>query len=235
MGTVYGYCRISTPKQKIERQVENIIAAYPSALHHIYREIYTGKKVYIRKEFNKLINLVADGDTIVFDSVSRMSRNAEEGKQIYFDLFNRGVNLVFLKEPYVNTSVYKASISQLVEKTGNKYADCYIETANKILILSAKQQIEIAFDQAQKEVTDLQQRTKEGIRVAKEHGKRIGTPKGATLNVKKKEPTKAKIKKYCRDFDGSLTDTETIKLIGIARNTYYKYKKEIILEITEEQ
>lgn len=37
---VYGYCRISTPQQNIERQVRNIAAAYPAA--HIVREVYTG-------------------------------------------------------------------------------------------------------------------------------------------------------------------------------------------------
>ena len=38
--SVYGYCRISTPQQNIERQVRNIAAAYPAA--HIVREVYTG-------------------------------------------------------------------------------------------------------------------------------------------------------------------------------------------------
>ena len=37
---IYGYCRISTPRQNIERQVRNIAAAYPTA--HIVREVYTG-------------------------------------------------------------------------------------------------------------------------------------------------------------------------------------------------
>lgn len=233
MATTYGYCRISTRKQNIERQVENIIAAYPETANHIYKEAFTGTKIQGRKELDKLLSRVTKGDTIVFDSVSRFSRNAQEGIDLYIELFDKGINLVFLKESYINTDVYRSSISQSIERTGNEIADCYIEATNKVIRILARQQVERAFDQAQKEVTDLQQRTKEGIRVAKEHGKRIGTPKGATLNVKKKEPTKAKIKKYCRDFDGSLTDAETIKQIGIARNTYYKYKREIIDEMTE--
>lgn len=36
--SVYGYCRISTPQQNIERQVRNIAAAYPAA--HIVREAH---------------------------------------------------------------------------------------------------------------------------------------------------------------------------------------------------
>ena len=235
MGTIYGYCRISTPSQKIERQVKNIIAAYPSALNHMYKEVYTGRDFYGRKEFNKLLNRVKSGDTIVFDSVSRMSRDSKEGVETYFDLFDKGVELVFLKEPYINTSVYRTSISQSIDKTGNEIMDCYIDAINKALRLSARQQIQIVFDQAEKEVSDLRERTKEGLRIAKESGKRIGTQKGDRLHVKKKEPAKKLIRKYCRNFDGSLNDTETIQMVGVARNTYYKYKKEIFEELATEQ
>lgn len=49
-------------------------------------EIFTGTKIN-RVEWNKLYNTVKKGDTIVFDSVSRMSRNAEEGITTYLDLF----------------------------------------------------------------------------------------------------------------------------------------------------
>ena len=39
-----------------------------------------------------------------------------------------------------------------------------------------------------------------------------------------------KIKKYSRDFDGMLKDQEVIKLVGLARNTFYKYKAELKAE-----
>ena len=72
----YGYTRISTTKQNIERQVRNIQREYENAI--IIKEAYTGTKMD-RKEWNKLYNNVKADDVIVFDSVSRMSRNAEEG------------------------------------------------------------------------------------------------------------------------------------------------------------
>ncbi|MDD7492166.1 MAG: recombinase family protein, partial [Clostridiales bacterium] len=93
----YGYCRISTKKQNIERQERNIKATYPEAL--IRKEVYTGTKSD-RKEWNKLLKALKPADTVVFDSVSRMSRNAEEGFETYERLYNAGVNLVFLKEPH---------------------------------------------------------------------------------------------------------------------------------------
>lgn len=50
---IYGYCRISTPRQNIERQVRNIAAAYPTA--HIVREVYTGTACQGRRELDKLV------------------------------------------------------------------------------------------------------------------------------------------------------------------------------------
>ena len=49
----------------------------------------------------------------------------------------------------------------------------------------ARKQIVIAFDQAQKEVDDLRERTKEGLREAKKRGSRVGNSKGDTLITKK--------------------------------------------------
>ena len=51
---IYGYCRISTPRQNIERQVRNIAAAYPTA--HIVREVYTGMACQGRRELDKLLH-----------------------------------------------------------------------------------------------------------------------------------------------------------------------------------
>lgn len=229
MNKIFGYCRISRKTQNIERQIRNILATYPNA--DIRQEAYTGTKVVGRKEFNKLLGEVKQGDTIVFDSVSRMSRNAQEGIEIYFRLYEMGVNLVFLKEGYINTGVYKNAVNQGIDATGNEIADIYIEATNKVIRLLATQQIEKAFEQAEKEVTDLHERTKEGIETARRAGKQIGQKSGAKLNVKKKEPKKAEIRKYCKDFDGNLADKDTMKLVGLARNTYYKYKKEIFEEL----
>ena len=229
---IYGYCRISRKTQNIERQIRNILKLYPDA--KLYEEAYTGTKTYERKEYQKLLNKVVTGDTIVFDSVSRMSRNADDGVKLYFELFDKGIELVFIKESYINTSVYREAISQSIPETGNEIADLYIEATNKVIRLLAKKQIEKAFEQAQKEVDDLHERTREGIETARNKGKQIGQKKGAVLNVKKKEPIKADIKKKAKDFGGTYTDRDLIKVLGIARNTYYKYKKELLEEATAE-
>lgn len=223
----YGYCRISTPKQNIDRQERNIKAEYPNA--HISKEAYTGTKREGRKELEKILKVVQPGDTIVFDSVSRMSRNATEGIALYEELYNKGVELVFLKEPHINTSTYKKALENNVAMTGTN-VDFILKGINQYLMALAKEQITIAFEQAQKEVDDLHQRTAEGIQTARLNGKQIGQKPGAKLNVKKKAPAMERIKALSKDFDGDLKDADVMQLVGLARNTYYRYKGELRAE-----
>jgi len=223
--STYGYCRISTSKQNIERQVRNIKTAFPEAV--IIKETYTGTKFQGRAELDKLLRVIRKKDTIVFDSVSRMSRCAEEGVKLYMELQEKGVELVFLKEPHINTATYRTASENSIGMTGNDIADIYIEATNRVLRLLAERQIVLAFEQAEKEVSDLHQRTREGIQTAKLNGKQIGQRKGNILTTKKSIASKEMILKYSKSFGGSLSDKDTIKLIGISRNSYYKYKKEL--------
>ena len=224
MQRIYGYCRISTKQQNIERQERNILAAYPSAI--IIKETYTGTKLN-RKGLDKLLREIQSGDIIVFDSVSRMSRNAAEGIELYMQLKDKGVELVFIKEPHINTATYTQALNSSIGLVGNEIADLYIETTNKVLRLLATKQIELAFGQAQKEVDDLHQRTREGIETARRRGKQIGQVKGKTLIVKKKAPAKAFIAKHSRKFGGELTDTQCAAAARISNKTFYKYVKEL--------
>lgn len=219
---VYGYARISTTKQNIDRQIRNILAANPNA--KIIEERYTGTTTD-RPEWNKLASRVKAGDTIIFDSVSRMSRNADEGYEIYQKLYKQEVSLIFLKEPHINTATYKAALeASKMQKTGSA-VDLILDGVERYLMELAKEQIKLAFEQAQKEVDDLRQRTKEGIETARKAGKQIGMEAGRKLETKKGETVKQTILKHAKDFGGTLSDKECIKLAGCTPNTYYKYKQ----------
>jgi len=220
---VYGYARISTAKQNIDRQIRNIKREYPKAV--IIQEAYTGTKLE-RKEWGRLFRAVKAGDTIVFDSVSRMSRNAKEGFHVYKELYNRGVNLVFLNERHIDTETYRNALAGSVPMTGTA-VDCILDGINKYLLILAAEQIRLAFLQSEKEVEDLHQRTREGIQTARLNGKQIGQRHGVKLTTKKSIVAKEVILKYSKDFNGVLSDKEVIKLCGLARNTYYKYKREL--------
>lgn len=219
----YGYCRISRPKQSIERQIRNIKAQYPDAV--IVQEVFTRTRMD-RREWQKLMKRVKAGDTIIFDSVSRMSGNAEEGFAAYEELFNRGVNLVFLKEPHINTDTYKKALENNVQLTGSN-VDYILEGVNRYLMELAKEQIRLAFEQSEKEVEDLHQRTREGIETARLNGKQIGRKKDAKITTKKSIVAKEVIRKHSRDFNGTLDDADVMQLAGLSRNTYYKYKREM--------
>ena len=221
---IYGYCRVSTRTQNIERQERNIKALYPDAA--IVKEAFTGTKTYERKAFMKLIGNLKSGDTLVFDSVSRMSRNADEGVTLYMELFSKGIELVFLKERYIDTQIYDSNLKDRIQLTG-AIEDEIFKGINSYFRALAEKQIRIAFEQAEKEVTDLQQRTREGMATAKLNGKQIGIPTGTKLTTKKSVAAKEIISKHCKTFGGSLSDIECIKLCGITRKTYYNYKKQL--------
>lgn len=220
----YGYCRISTKKQNIDRQVRNILTQYPNAI--IIKEIFTGTKFQGRKSLEKLLKIIKPGDMIIFDSVSRMSRNADEGFLLYEELYRKDISLVFLKEPHINTDTYKKAMLNQISLTGNK-VDLILSGVNKYLMELAKEQIKLAFEQSEKEVNDLRQRTKEGIETAKLNGKIIGHPVGSKYETQKSKNAKKIILKHNISFGGSLNDAETIKQAGISRKSFYKYKKEL--------
>lgn len=222
--TVYGYARVSTKGQKLKRQIDNIKNEYPT-VKRIYTEKFTGTKIN-RTEFNKLLNIVKPNDTIVFDSVSRMSRNAEEGVKLYMELFDKGVNLVFLKEHCIDTDVYKKQLQNKIEMTGTNI-DVVLQALNEYLRLLAADQIKIAFNQSQKEVDDLHKRVAEGIDKARDEGKQIGLKAGTKLITEKSIKAKEIIKTHSKTFGGTLKDTEVIKLCGINRETYYIYKRQL--------
>ena len=248
----YGYVRVSTVKQSIERQIRNIKAEFPDAV--IVTDEYTGTKLD-RPGWMKIYKAAKAGDVIVFDSVSRMSRDADEGFQVYEELFRRGVELIFLKERHIDTATYKKAMDTGVPLTGTN-VDYILEGVNKYLLSLAKEQIRLAFDQAEKEVEDLHQRTREGIETARLNGKQIGQVKGVKLTTKKDRAIKRLIQEHNKDFDGHLSDVETMALINgldeiktadgvtikphvgvtkggnqkcrfINRATFYKYKREL--------
>lgn len=229
--TTHAYTRVSTPHQKLQRQITNILDKYPSAI--VWKEHFTGT-TQDRPVWEKLISTITEGSTIIFDSVSRMSRNAEEGFKDYKSLYERGITLIFLNEPMINTEVFEATKKNLLSvsvETGNEAVDNFfkgnIELINNFLMALAEQQIKTAFEQSEKEVLDLHTRISEGIREAKKNGVKVGLTKGTTLTTKKSLECKKIILKHSKDFGGTLTDLDVIKLCGCSRQSYYKYKAEI--------
>ena len=224
MANIYGYARISTSKQSISRQVQNILDNDNRAC--IVKETFTGT-ISERPQWVKLISTVTKGDTIIFDEVSRMSRNAAEGFETYKRLYAQGIELVFLKEPHINTSVYRNTMQNRLSKVGDDIGDLCIDFINQLIERLQQKQIELAFESAEHEVQFLRRRTSEGIKQAKLNGKQIGRRAGTVIETSKARQSKRIIKKHSADFGGNLNDNECIRLSGLSRNTYYKYKREL--------
>ncbi len=233
---IYGYCRISTAKQSIERQITNISKEYPTAV--IRQEVYTGTKSN-RPEWQKLMRTIKKGDTIIFDSVSRMSRNAEEGFATYMELYNKGINLVFLKESTVNTDTFKSVLGDTKLNTTvstndsdtDKLVNDIMSAVSSYITRLAEKQIQLAFEQSEKEVSDLRQRTSEGLREARANGKRIGNVCGSKFTTTKSIDSKLAILNRAKAFGGIYPDKDLIRLLNIRSNTYYKYKAELKAEL----
>lgn len=239
---VIGYCRISTARQNIDRQERNILARYPDAT--IYKEVYTGTKINGRKVWNTVYNLVKreaeqKDITIVFDSVSRMSRDAEEGFLLYKDLYSAGIHLVFIKEPHINTDTYKEQLNKQIkldtsatDEATSKLMNGIADALNIYMMDLAEKQIKLAFEQSEKEVADLRKRTAEGLLTAKLNGKQVGRVEGRKYESKKAKTAKERIIKISKTFEGNLADAECIEMLQISRNSYYKYKAEIKAEMS---
>ena len=200
---IYGYCRVSTSKQSLKRQEDNIRALFPGAV--IYSDVYTGK-TNDRPQFQKLLKKVLKGDTIIFDEVSRMSRNAREGFQDYLMLLSKGVELKFIKEPQIGG-------------------------VNEALHKLMERQIKAAFEQAEKERLLLSRRTKEGMAKGRPAGRR----KGIEQHQRKEKEAKRVIRKNNIAFGGSLNNKETMRLAGISSPTFYKYVKEMKENMSQRQ
>ena len=240
MEEVIGVARISRKTQNLQRQIKNIKEKYPSA--RIIKITCSGAKVIGYREFEKVIEEVKQKNgkkyKLVFDSASRMSRDSQGGCALYEDLFKHDVDIEFLKEPNINTSIFRNALNNQIQvqvKTGNKATDelisKVIEALNEFTIALAKEQIKKVFDEAQTELENIHIRTSEGIAVAKAEGKRIGISKGTKLVTKKSKQSKEIILKHSKEFNGTLSDVELIKLIGIAPNTYYSYKRQLKEEL----
>ena len=234
---IYGYVRISTSKQNIERQVRNILSAYPMAI--IVREVFTGTTID-RKAFNKLLKQAEEDLAkgyrvmIVFDAVSRMSRNAEEGFLLYKGLYNMGIQLAFLKEPHINTDVLRKALERpSVPLTGTN-VDIILKAVNEYLLALVEEQIRLAFENAELEVARLHQRTREGIETARLNGKVIGRPQGRKEKTKRYLETRDTILKHDKEFGGTLNNKEMMELCHLSHNSYYNFKKLIRLELLKE-
>jgi DNA invertase Pin-like site-specific DNA recombinase len=162
----------------------------------IFIDKASGKK-FDRPQYQLLKQIVREGDTVVFDSITRMGRNMNDTMKEYEWFAENGVQLRFLKEPMINTS--------------NEQDDIMKQAIQRIILT-----LLTAF--AEKEREEIKTRQAEGIAVAKAKGKHLGRPK--TVITKDFEQA------YKRWKDNKITAVEAMKQANMTKATFYRKVKD---------
>lgn len=205
--------------------------SFPDAV--IIKEVNTGKFANCT-EWDKLFQKLGKNDIIVFDSVSKMRSNAAEAFALYKDLVYRNIKIIFLKERHIDTEAYREALNGVIslsvlssDQISQSLSKDILSAIDHFIMNKIEQDIYKAFEQSERTVKEISRRTREGIETARLNGKQIGTVKGAVHETKKSKAFKPLIVQYSKDFEGTLSDKECMKLIGLSNNTYYKYKREL--------
>ncbi|WP_017154566.1 recombinase family protein [Bacillus bingmayongensis] len=194
----FGYVRVSSKDQNEERQIQNM-----KDLEIEERDIFIDKesgKNMERENYQMLKRLVRTGDTIVFDSLTRLGRNMNDTLEEFRYYEKHKVNLQFIKEPYINVNYTGESTNDVIQSAIQKAT---------LTILSAF---------AEKERIDIKQRQAEGIALARKQGKRLGRPPV--------EITEEFTDAYKEWKSGSITAVGAMKKYGIKRSSFYKLAKQ---------
>lgn len=198
----FGYVRVSTKEQNEARQLD-AMRALDIAESDIYVDKASGKDTN-RPQYQALKSIVRAGDTVVFESITRLSRNMDDVKSEYKWYVDNGVLLRFIAEPMLDTKVDEQGV---------------IERAMAEIILT----LLAAF--AEKEREEIKRRQREGIESAKRKGKTFGRPKRTfeTMNAIERQSF---LFEYNEWKNGRQTAVQTFERLDIPKATFYKIVKE---------
>lgn len=150
---VYGYARVSSKEQNLDRQIE-VLRAYGIDDRDIITDKQSGKD-FNREGYKTLRNtLLRDGDTLVIKELDRLGRDMEQIKEEWNNLLKSGIDIIVIDTPILNTTnkgdLEKSLISNIV--------------------------FELLSYMAEKERQKIKQRQAEGIAIAKSKGVKLGRP-----------------------------------------------------------
>lgn len=190
----FGYVRVSSKGQNEERQIENM-----KYLGIEDRDIFIDKQSgenMKRENYQMLKRLARTGDTIIFDSLTRLGRSMNDVLEAFRYFENQRNNLQFIKEPFINVHYNGESTNDVIQQAVQKAT---------LTILSAF---------AEKERNDIKQRQAEGIALAKKQGKQLGKP---PVKI-----TDQFMKAYQEWQSGEITAVGAMRKYDIKRSSFYK-------------
>lgn len=210
----FGYERISTKEERQKQSyVRQSIALDSYAENNGFKytlrckEDVSGKSFSNRPEWQKIENLAKQGDTVVFKDISRFTREAENGYQKYMELYNRGIELIFIDNPTVSTPYIKKMLD--IAKEQNLIARITLENTVKLLIM-------VELDRVEQERKIIVKRIQDGIKASsKKSGRKSGTVDKMTDELKED------IRRFLKDR--TIKQIDLMKKHNISRNTLKKY------------
>lgn len=172
----------------------------------VFKEDKSGKNFTDRTEWNRLEAIVKEGDTIVFKEISRFTREIENGFTKYYELMNKGINLVFIDNPTVSTDYIKQLLN--VAEQQNIVAKTALESTVKLLLI-------VELDRVQTERELICKRIAQGVAAST---KKNGRPQKYTEIPQELKEDIERLKN-----DRTVTYVELMKKHNISRNTLKKY------------
>lgn len=129
---VYGYVRVSSQGQAREG---NSLEAQELLLREkgaevIYKDVFTGTNME-RPEFQKLLEVVKPGDTIMATKLDRLSRSAAQGIALADDLLSRGVSLHILNMGLVEDTTMGRLVRNVMFAFSEFERDMIVERMNE--------------------------------------------------------------------------------------------------------
>ena len=189
---IYGYARISTKDQNLDRQLD-AFAERGISEKYIYIDRESGKD-FDRAQYKKLIKKLKGGDCVVFKSIDRMGRNYGEILEQWRIITKEiGANIEVLDMPLLNTTKEKEGL------TGMFISDLVLQILAYV---------------AETERTFIKQRQKEGILAAKNRGIQFGRPKI--------EDTEFFTEAYQKWISGKVTSREGAEMAKMSHSTFYR-------------
>lgn len=197
MKKVYGYARVSTRDQNLDRQLK-ALANFGVAERDIVTDKESGKSLE-REGYQMLKNhLLREGDTLVVMSLDRLSRNKSHIK----------TELEYFKEHHIRVKILDIPTT-LIELPEEQ--DWIFDMINNILI-------EVLASIAEQERVRTLQRQAQGIAAAKEKGKHLGRPR-ASYPENWHEV-------YLEWTNGKITAKAAMNMLSLKRSTFYALVKQ---------
>lgn len=202
MNKWFYYTRVSTKNQKLDRQKENkSLDEFCNRMNLNNTEIIvmeekaTGKN-FERPQYKLLRQVVNEGDSVIVASIDRFGRNYLEGRKEFATLLNQGVKVYVLNRPMLE-ELYKLN-----------------DNMSKFIVNLL---VDWELMNAEEELKRIKTRQREGIDVAKAHGKHLGRPKAQYPDNWNQV--------YCEWKENKITAVRAMELLNLKRTTFYKLVK----------